>query len=423
MKFSIFTPTHNLKNIDRPFQSLINQSFKDFEWVILLNGEALEQEDDIKDKLSSSKLKFKIIREESENNNIGHLKKKCCEESSGEFLVELDHDDALTTDCLQKLSDAFDEGYDFCYSDDYYVQEEGGAENYITPFSPQWGWKTEVDENGNYYHPSFDLSPLSLSYIWYAPDHVRSWRKDFYTSVGGHDTSLEVCDDYDLVCRSYLSGKCHRINKPLYKYYADNERTSAKEKNEKIQELTHKIHDDHMLNMVSKWSNENNLKKVDLCSCNNKPEGFIGVDARKLNDDDIVFDLDKPDWPFEDGSVGVFRAQDAIEHMKDPINTMKEIYRCLSDYGWAIIDVPSTDGRGAFQDPTHVSFWNSNSFWYYTKSDQAHFIGSPVKFQLNRIDNYYPSQFHEFHNIIYTKAHLVKLPSSGFDIPVHGRAI
>ena len=27
---------------------------------------------------------------------------------------------------------------------------------------------------------------------------------------------------------------------------------------------------------------------------------------------------------------------------------------------------PSTDGRGAFQDPTHVSFYNENSFWYFT---------------------------------------------------------
>ena len=119
----------------------------------------------------------------------------------------------------------------------------------------------------------------------------------------------------------------------------------------------------------------------------------------------------------------MFRALDAVEHMKDPLNTMKEIYRCLADFGWAIIEVPTTDGRGAFQDPTHVSFWNSNSFWYYTKAEQAHFIGTPVKFQLNRIDNYHPSEFHQFHNIPYTKAHLVKLPMEGFVVPIHGRQI
>jgi hypothetical protein len=29
--------------------------------------------------------------------------------------------------------------------------------------------------------------------------------------------------------------------------------------------------------------------------------------------------------------------------------------------------VPSTDGRGAFQDPTHVSFWNANTFAYFSR--------------------------------------------------------
>ena len=88
-----------------------------------------------------------------------------------------------------------------------------------------------------------------------------------------------------------------------------------------------------------------------------------------------------------------------------------------------IIEVPSTDGRGAFQDPTHVSFWNSNSFWYYTKAQIAHFIGTPVKFQMNRVENYYPSDFHKFHEIMYTKAHLVKLPEDSNEIPAAGREI
>ncbi len=33
----------------------------------------------------------------------------------------------------------------------------------------------------------------------------------------------------------------------------------------------------------------------------------------------------------------------------------------LYDEGWFLSQTPSTDGRGAFQDPTHVSMWNSNS--------------------------------------------------------------
>ena len=70
---------------------------------------------------------------------------------------------------------------------------------------------------------------------------------------------------------------------------------------------------------------------------------------------------------------------------------------------------PSTDDRGAFQDPTHVSFWNSNSFWYYTRADQNRLIDSPVRFQANRLKNFFPSGWHREHQIVYLKADLLKV--------------
>ncbi|MFM6367255.1 MAG: class I SAM-dependent methyltransferase, partial [Dolichospermum sp.] len=44
----------------------------------------------------------------------------------------------------------------------------------------------------------------------------------------------------------------------------------------------------------------------------------------------------------------------------------------LKPGGIVDISVPSTDGRGAFQDPTHVSFWNINSFLYYCNESPAY---------------------------------------------------
>ena len=423
MRFSVFTPSHNLKYIERPLNSLSEQTFTDFEWVLLLNGEALNEKESIEKKIKKRKIKYKLIEApDSENKNIGYLKLQCCNNSSGEILVELDHDDELEKDCLEKLNLKFEEsGANFVFSDDYAIRtSEDGVQKYETPFDKKWGWIVKEQEEGKPYHPTFYPTPLSLSYIYYAPDHVRAWDADFYRLIGGHNPDLEVCDDYDLMCRTYIYGTMDQISEPLYKYHYHEDNTAYGEKNKKIQELTHELHDKYMEAIVSRWCDTNNLKKVDLCSCDNKPDGFIGVDKRKLNDDDIVFDLDKPNWPFEDNSVGVFRAWDALEHLKDPVNTMKEIHRCLAPYGWALIEVPSTDGRGAFQDPTHVSFWNSNSFWYYTKHSQAKFIDSPVRFQLNRVANHYPTDWHRFHNILYTTAHLVKLNPDGH-VPPHGR--
>ena len=54
-----------------------------------------------------------------------------------------------------------------------------------------------------------------------------------------------------------------------------------------------------------------------------------------------------------------------IEHLQDRLHTMNEIWRICKPNAKVDIRVPSTDGRGAFQDPTHVSFWNINSFLYY----------------------------------------------------------
>ncbi len=84
----------------------------------------------------------------------------------------------------------------------------------------------------------------------------------------------------------------------------------------------------------------------------------------------------------------------------------------LAPGGFFLIRVPSTDGRGAFQDPTHVSFWNQNSFWYYTRAEQARYVahaGSRGRFQVSKLITFFPSDWHRTHNISYVEAHLIAL--------------
>jgi predicted SAM-dependent methyltransferase len=107
--------------------------------------------------------------------------------------------------------------------------------------------------------------------------------------------------------------------------------------------------------------------RLDIGSGPNPAPGYTGVDIIPFPGG-IVADLRKP-WPFEDGSVEAIRAHDVIEHLPDKNFTISEMERVLCPRGAVDIMVPSTDGRGAFQDPTHVSFWNQNSFLYY---DIAH---------------------------------------------------
>lgn len=116
---------------------------------------------------------------------------------------------------------------------------------------------------------------------------------------------------------------------------------------------------------ITKAPNESSSVYVDLGCDIHKPEGFIGVDIVPADHVDVVADLNQR-FPFPDSSVDVVRAYDLIEHLSDRIHTMNEIWRICKPGALVDIRVPSTDGRGAFQDPTHISFWNINSFRYYS---------------------------------------------------------
>lgn len=105
--------------------------------------------------------------------------------------------------------------------------------------------------------------------------------------------------------------------------------------------------------------------RVDLGCGRDKPAGFLGVDVYPAEGVDIVSDLNQT-FPFPDSSVAEIRAYDLVEHLHDRIHTMNEIWRVCKPEATVDILVPSTDGRGAFQDPTHVSYWNVNSFKYYS---------------------------------------------------------
>jgi glycosyltransferase involved in cell wall biosynthesis len=103
--------------------------------------------------------------------------------------------------------------------------------------------------------------------------------------------------------------------------------------------------------------------KLNLGCCDNLLNGYINVD-RVPAPGVTVADLQQP-WPWPDGSVTHIRAHDVIEHLADKIFIMNEMWRVLKQGGKAEIVVPTTEGTGAWQDPTHVSFWNRRSFLYY----------------------------------------------------------
>lgn len=109
--------------------------------------------------------------------------------------------------------------------------------------------------------------------------------------------------------------------------------------------------------------------RLNLGAADRKIDGFLSVDI--CPPADVVTDLAEP-WPWEDSSVEEVMAFDVVEHLPNKRHTINELWRILRPGGKATIEVPSAaHGAGAFQDPTHVSYWTANDFEYYEKGNYA----------------------------------------------------
>lgn len=383
MKVSLFTPTHDSKFLPDLYDSIKDQDF--YEWVIVYNNGAKVL--DFKDE----RVKNFVI--ETAPSWVGPLKALACKQCTGDVLLEMDHDDWLHPNAIEEVQKAFEEeAVGFAYSNTVHDKSDH--------FSEAYGWRYRDYNEEWEEHISFDPTPDSISKIWYAPNHLRAFRRTVYEAIGGFNIEMRILDDLDLMCRMYPITKFKHIDRGLY-FYRNHADQTYRRYNAEIQENVWRIHDQYIESLVEHWSDMNGLRKIEVGGRMAAKDGYETVD---LVDADINCDLNGR-WPFEDSSVGVIRAMDVFEHLYNPIDTMKEVSRVLAPGGYLICQVPSTDGRGAFQDPTHVSFWNENSFYYYTKEYFAKYIDTPVRFQTARL---YTTEKNDM-QVCWVKAHLVNL--------------
>jgi SAM-dependent methyltransferase len=83
---------------------------------------------------------------------------------------------------------------------------------------------------------------------------------------------------------------------------------------------------------------------------------------------------------------------------------MEEIWRVLKPGGIFESSTPSTDGRGAFQDPTHISFWNRNSWLYYSEKAYRDLYGIKADFEIVALTENEPGPDMIIHTHVIAKA-------------------
>ena len=106
-RFSIFTPTYQTgERIRRTYEGLKNQVLTNWEWVVVDDS----PDDDtwnILQEIASTDYRVKLNRiYPLTGGNIGLAKYRAAMLCEGDWLVELDHDDYLTSECLSTSNDA-----------------------------------------------------------------------------------------------------------------------------------------------------------------------------------------------------------------------------------------------------------------------------------------------------------------------------
>jgi glycosyltransferase involved in cell wall biosynthesis len=245
-RFSIFTPTYKTgERIKRTYDSLKSQSLTNWEWVVVDDSPDDDTWELLKE-IAATDYRVKLHRiYPLSGGNVGLAKHRAAMLCKGDWLVELDHDDYLTNDCLSTSNDAiltypdagflytncsemYDDGepktYDHDWSGDWYARHD----NYFD-FGYAGHTKVMVDGKEVVAHHYPDINPLTIRFNISMPNHARMWERNLYHKIGGHNTNIPVADDLEIIIRTFLNTRMIHLKKVLYFQY--NNRNSTVDNN------------------------------------------------------------------------------------------------------------------------------------------------------------------------------------------------
>lgn len=242
---SVFTAAYKSKEkIQRPYRSLLNQTYSNWEWVIV-DDSGDEDATYNHDLLPLTDPRVRRYRQDFGNGYIGAIKRYAAGLCTGEILVEVDHDDELTPDCLEKIVHTFQRHPEcgFAYGD---CSEVYAGSNLAHWYGWDCGfgygiyyrvWIPEMNRWQNVLRNTV-INMSTIQHLVGLPNHPRTWTKDCYHLLGGHREELLVADDYDMLVRTFLCTKYAAIPDLLYiQYRNENGDNSTFTRNQQIQIL------------------------------------------------------------------------------------------------------------------------------------------------------------------------------------------
>lgn len=272
--FTVYTPCFNTPYEDfmRLYNSLRNQTYGSWEWYILddsNNGVGIEEY--VK---QVNDFRIRCVKNITNHGNVGYNKRILAMSAINEYLLEVDHDDELTPNCLEKIHEAFIRYPEcgFCYSNCIEI----GPNNRPIVYGDGWG----LGQGGTIKMPVYGamqdvnwqcpINEISIRHIVSAPNHIRCWRSDVYRKIFGHNYNYSIADDYEMCVRTFLETEICFIHDYLYIQHEEKP-TTQRHRNREIQrcvECIKQLYDKRIHDRVIELGYEDTIWDKNLGSSN-----------------------------------------------------------------------------------------------------------------------------------------------------------
>lgn len=242
---SLFTPAYKTFNkFDRLYESLKEQSWTDWEWIVLDDSPGLDNYEHMC-RVVSQDSRVKVYKSNRCDGLVGSTKRQAASLCNGDYLMEVDHDDILHHLALEACVNAFKKYPDagFCYSDSAEIYETGGVVDYGDGFGMGEGLHYSYYYKGRFLRPAnVPINASTMRHIVGVPNHFRCWKRSVYHELNRHNNKLAIVDDYELLVRTFLKTRMIHIQEPLYIQYMNAGGNNTQEPRRKeIQRLVDRV--------------------------------------------------------------------------------------------------------------------------------------------------------------------------------------
>jgi glycosyltransferase involved in cell wall biosynthesis len=216
---SYYITAYNSGNIIyRPYYSLLNQTYLNWELVIIDDSEEtnFDTEKLVKE-IASNDFRVRYFRSKH-SGFIGEVKNYAARLCTGYVICELDHDDELTHELTAWLHKSYSTNPDvvFVSTNDCELYDDT-KENHIYGDCYSFGYGSYINEWYNNKWRSVSQSGLinitTITDIVGVPNHIRTWRSSALFEIGYNNSNLYVADDYEVILRTIIY--CAKNNKQM----------------------------------------------------------------------------------------------------------------------------------------------------------------------------------------------------------------